>query len=444
MLRQKYYEHKKILRTLVLSPLITLENWKREFLLHSTIKEKDIITLKATGKKRIQEFLNATMNQQTKELERDKIIIVNYEALQTKELVDIFKEYGFEALVCDESHLLKNSKSKRAKTVVKLADNIKYRFIMTGTPILNSSLDIWNQFRVLDGGATFGKNEWAFRNRYFFDANARWSANQGYFPDWRERTELSNELNQKIYAKAMRVRKQDCLDLPPLVTKVLDIDLSKEQKRLYKEMKRDYITWVEGKKKSDEPRAVIAQLAVTKALRLQQIVSGFVNTEDGDVIDLGFVPRLQATKDLLLELTPDHKVIVWCSFKFNYQQLSKLCDELKINYVMLTGEMNGRDKQKSIDAFETDDSVRVIIANRRAGGIGINLIAASYSIIFSRNFSLGEEKQSEARNHRGGSERHAKITKIELRTTGTTDELIHKAIEGKQRISDLILDPQYL
>lgn len=443
ILRQKYYTHKKLLRTLILSPLITLENWKREFMMHSTVKERDIIVLKGTGKKRIKTFLSAVMDA-SKELSRDRIVIVNYEALQTKELVELFTEYEFQALVCDESHLLKNGKSKRAKTVVKLADAIKYKFILTGTPILNSSMDIFNQFRILDGGETFGKNEWSFRNRYFFDANAKWSGGQGYYPDWVERSELSSELNTKIYAKAMRIRKEECLDLPPLITEVLDIEMSKDQVRLYKEMKRDYITWIEGKKESDEPRAVIAQLAVTKALRLQQIVSGFVSTEDGDIVDLGFVPRLQTVKDLLTEITPQHKVIIWCSFKFNYKQLANLCDDLKIPYVMLTGEMNGNDKQKSIDSFETGNEIRVIIANRRAGGIGVNLVSASYSIVYSRNFSLGEEKQSEARNHRGGSERHRKITKIELRSPGTTDELVSKAIEGKQKISDLILDPQCL
>ena len=103
-------------------------------------------------------------------------------------------------------------------------------------------------------------------------------------------------------------------------------------------------------------------------------------------------------------------------------------------------EQSGKEKQEAAKIFQEDDSVRVCIANRRAGGIGINLTAASVSIVFSKNFSLGEEKQSEARNHRGGSQIHERIIKFNLIAKGTIDEKVNAALENKQKISDQIID----
>jgi non-specific serine/threonine protein kinase len=80
------------------------------------------------------------------------------------------------------------------------------------------------------------------------------------------------------------------------------------------------------------------------------------------------------------------------------------------------------------------------VCNRKTGGTGVNLTSASYSIVYGRDFNLANELQSEARNHRAGSEIHSSITKINLVMEGTIDESIMQALENKQSISDVILD----
>jgi SWI/SNF-related matrix-associated actin-dependent regulator 1 of chromatin subfamily A len=185
---------------------------------------------------------------------------------------------------------------------------------------------------------------------------------------------------------------------------------------------------------------VVAQLAITKALRLQQIVTGFVQTDEGDVIEIKDNPRLKAVKELLQSLHEKHKVILWCSFRHNYKQLAKLCEELGIEYVSLTGEQNLEKKRDAMERFENDEKVRVVIANRRAGGIGVNLVAADYSIVYSRNFSLEEELQSEARNYRGGSQQHDRIVKIDLCAIGTIDEQVVDALHNKQSVSERVIN----
>ena len=89
--------------------------------------------------------------------------------------------------------------------------------------------------------------------------------------------------------------------------------------------------------------------------------------------------------------------------------------------------------------FRTNSDVRVMVANQAAAGVGINLVEASYSIYYSKNFSLEHDLQSEARNHRGGSEMHDKVTRIDIVAKGTIDELITEALMNKQNIGEQIL-----
>jgi len=110
---------------------------------------------------------------------------------------------------------------------------------------------------------------------------------------------------------------------------------------------------------------------------------------------------------------------------------------LKLGFAELHGDI--KDKDKEAEKFRSDDSIRVIIGHPGSGGIGLNLVEASYMIYYSRNFSLEMDIQSEARNYRGGSERHASITRIDLVTPGTIDELVLKALAGKTAISNSVL-----
>ena len=320
---------------------------------------------------------------------------------------------------------------------MQLADQSAHNYILTGTPILNSSQDVFMQFRILDRGETFGKNFYTFRHTYFEDENARRKGTQGYYPKWIPKPFSFDELQGKISRKALRVLKSECLDLPPLIRQQVYTEMNTEQKRMYKEMMNDYITWLKDNK--DQPRAVLAQLAVTKALRLQQIVTGFASDEEGKLHRLNSVPRLKVLEELLVDLTPGNKVIVWATFKENYKMIAELCDKIGIKYREIHGDISHNQRQINMNDFRKDPEVRVMIANQSAGGTGINLIEASYSIYYSKGFKLEDDLQSEARNYRGGSEIHDKVTRIDIVAKGTVDELIAEALQNKQNIADRIL-----
>lgn len=440
IMRDRFVENKRLMRTLVLGPLAVMYNWEEEILNHTYIKKEQIAVITGTGKARVTKMVNAIIDPVTKEANMPRIIVINYDALLNEDLSSLLKEWSPEVVICDESHLLKNPKSRRAKITYELSRASKHRYIMTGTPILNSPEDIFQQYKILDGGETFGTNYYTFMNKYFYDQNQAWSGKAGHFKKMVPKEELFDELTDKIYGKAIRVLKKDCLDLPERIFKTVYVELSGPQKSAYEQMKRDLVTFIKDQEDNGQPKTVVASLAVVKALRMMQIVCGFATDEEGNVADMGDIPRLKATAELLEEITPNHKVILWCSFKHNYHQLSKLCESLGVGYTIATGEQNAEEKQQAIQSFRTDPRVRVFIANRRAMGTGINLVEADYSIGFSRNFSLAEELQSQDRNYRGGSQIHSSIVKIDLVAKDTIDELCMQALRDKRSLADRIID----
>lgn len=436
ILRHNYGLHGELRSTLVLAPLITLQNWKREFALFSKVPERAVVTLQGTGKQRIETLRKA--------VRYSCIVICNYESLDNDELFAHLMAWSPRIVCCDESHVVKNPKSKRARKVAMLADGASNRYLLSGTPILNNAMDLFMQYRVLDGylgkNSTFGTNFFAFRNRYFEDANSGFAGSQHYFPKWEPRASTFEELSDRIQAKTSVVKKFDVLkSLPPLVTEQIDVELSSEQQRVYKELRKEFVSFI---KTAKGEKAVIARLAMVKALRLQQVVTGFVTAgenPDSEVVRFKDVPRLRVLHDILHNLVGEHKVIVWAAFKENYRMIAEMLSTMGVGYTELHGGISAKEKFLNQDQFNKDPECRVLIGNPGAGGVGINLIGASYSVYYSRGFKLGDDLQSEARNYRKGSEVHEKITRINMVAPQTIDELVSEALSRKQQIAEEII-----
>ncbi len=430
ILREKYAQSKQVIPTLILCPPVVIGNWKKEFSIWSKIPASRIYPLVGSQKERIEILKTAP---------RDSIFITNYESLNMDKLfLELCRVVKDGVLVLDESHKVKSVTAKRTKKAIELADLATYRYILTGTPILNSLMDVFSQFRVLDRGQRFGKNFFTFRARYFTDKN-KFMPRDRHFPDWVPLPNAANEIKELMDPISMYVEKESCLSLPPFVRKTVEVEMSKEQVRLYEEMKRDLVATF--KMDDGSHKYSVAELALTKALRLQQIVSGHVRVEEdeGEVRTLKIKdnPRKKALKELLEDLAPYHKVLVWAVFRDNFDDIREVCEELELGYEEIHGDV--KDKDKAAENFRSKESVRVMIGHPGSGGIGLNLVEASYMIYYSRNFSLEMDIQSEARAYRGGSERHASITRIDLVTPGTIDELVLKALEAKTAISNSVL-----
>lgn len=426
ILRQKYIEAGTLLNTLIFCPIIVVENWKREILKYSDIEHSYITPLMGSAKKRIKTFDKAIQT-------HGQIVVTNYETLLMKELFDRFLEWGPQCVILDESHKCKDLKAKRTKSVVKLGRNARYKFILSGTPVTNSLFDVFSQYLFLDNGQTFGSNFVKFRREYFTDLNKN-RPRQSYFPLWVPKENTSKRINFKLFHKAMRVKKEECLDLPPLVHQMVSFEMAPAQRKIYHQMERDCITYLND-------TVISADLAIKKAMKLHQITNNFLINDEEKLQEWGQNPRIEALKEIISLIPKTEKFIVWCVFKYNYHCVRKLLHSMNILWGEIHGSIKMADRQLAIDSFnDSAHPMRAIIAHPKAGGIGINLTTASYSIFYSHNFSLEDNLQAEARNYRGGSEIHKKITRIDIVASNSIDETIVTALRNKKDVSETVLN----
>lgn len=431
LMRRIFTEHQRPLRTLILCPYIVVKNWNREIGIFSACAPF-VQVLTGPTKKRIKQYEEGVRQGKT-------IFITNIEALATGEgLLWKTKTRGkteirvpaqdWEMVIIDEAHRIKSPSSASFKMAVKLGDKAYFKYILTGTPIANNEMDIWALFRFLDGGATFGKSFNAFKTEWFVDKNAG-MPEAIRFPKWVIKPGSSERISELIYKKAYRVVKDDCMSLPPLVKKQIACDMSPKQRKAYDDMKRDFIAYLES-------GAAVATLAITKALRLQQIASGFAKLEDESIVRFDDAPRLDVLAELLTDLPG--KVIVWAVFKENYAAIAKVCEKLGRSYTFITGEQTPKEKDQAELDFTKGDK-DILIANPGAGGTGVNLVEAPNAVWFSRGFKATDRWQAIARNHRGGSEQHEKITMYDIVADDCIDGHVLAALDNKESIAEGIL-----
>ena len=430
ILRSWCLRENRVLNTLILCPPAIISQWGEEINKFSRLGPHVQLLNQNTGAKK-KKALQESMN-----LGGKKIYITNYETLLNKEFFNLLNTLNIECLICDESHKLKSLQAKRTKQVIALSKKTKYRLILTGTPILNSPVDLFSQFLILDKGKSFGTNYFVFRARYFYDANAT-MPKHSYFPNWKARPNIEEELNSIISESSMRVKKSECLDLPPLVKQKIDVPMTTKQQKAYNDLKHDFIAYLDDKH-------CVADLALTKLLRMQQVLCGHLPVEDIDgqnqeikKIDNN---RLGALKDIVVNAVDSSKVIIWTTFRETYAEIGDMLDGQRIPYSMIIGGQSASKRQEAIEEFRNNDKVRVCIASQKAGGVGLNLTESNISVYYSRGYSLEDDLQSEARNYRGGSERHSHITRIDLVSKGTVDEVILEALTNKVSLAEKILD----
>jgi len=449
-LRAKYNSNRAVTRTLIISPVATLYNWQDEFGINSPESVQAHVLVpymktkktKYTGKERAKLIENTTQN----------IIILNPESLDSDEVLKALQAFAPVNVLIDEVHRFKsykmtsgNGKKKNPSRLAKLltiSDRAQNRAIMTGTPILNSYLDLWSQWRILDRGQTLGNNFMLYRETYFEDENKKMkdspfaSVRAAYFPAWVPRPGIGPRISELLAVKSSRITKDECLDLPPLVEENRFVEMGKEQEKAYFDMENTLVAEVSA-------GTCAAVNALSKMNKMMQILSGHLpveNDESGEKYLSKFSdnPRLDALKELLEELTPKHKVIIWVGFTASYPEIRKICEELGLNHAELTGQTKNRAEQMA--KFQTDATCRAMLSHPKAGGTGVNLTAASYAIYYSYDHNLGDRLQSEARDHRGGSEIHEKITHINLVVRGTIQEDILESLLRKENYAENVLE----
>jgi len=319
-------------------------------------------------------------------------------------------------LVVDESSRIKRPGAKRTKTITNFAKQAKYRRIMTGTPVTKGPEDVYSQFKFLDPYILGYDSFYSFRARYCVMGGFENKQIVSY--------QNVDELTKNIEGHSFRVLKKDCLDLPEKIYQREYVELSPKQRKLYEQLRKEFVTEL-----GDE--TLTASEAITRMLRLQQILCGWFPTEDKVVPIDEKNPRMEALKELLANI--QSKVIIWARFKADLRAIQDMLGNSAVAY---HGDISNDDRAMAVKRFQEDDSIRYFIGQPQSGGIGLTLTAADYAIYYSNSFDLETRLQSEDRCHRIGTTNN--VTYIDLEAPKTIDTKIIKALREKKNLADVV------
>lgn len=364
------------------------------------------------------------------------IFVMNIEALSSGKAEEValkfIRSHGGQTLIAvDESTVIKNHKARRTKAGIRLAKICDYRRILTGSPITKTPLDLFSQFQFLGEHLLGFKSYYAFCSRYA-DMIKRNAGTHQYnqILGFRNLDELTNSIKPFSY----RVTKEECLDLPEKNYTMRLIDLTPEQKNLYNQMKKTAVALL------DDMDMVTANAVITQLLRLHQISCGFVNTDDGNVLEIknNRMSELMA----VLEETSG-KAIIWANYRHDIlaieEEISKVYGPKSVETYF--GDTDGEKRQEIVERFETDPELRFFVGQPRTGGYGLTLTAASTVIYYSNSYDLEVRLQSEDRAHRIGQTNT--VTYVDLIATQTVDEKIVGALRKKINIATQVLEEDW-
>ena len=357
------------------------------------------------------------------------ILIMNVEAFSTEKGLSFAKKFLLShntLMAIDESTTIKNPKALRTKNIVEISDMAKYRRILTGSPVTKNPLDLFSQCFFLDPEHLGHGSYYSFRVRYAIMKTAFISGRSVQLvAGFRNLPELSEKLQPFSY----RVLKEDCLDLPGKIYMKRTVDLTSEQKKVYKQMKEEALAELHGKQ-------ITTMTALTQLMRLQQITCGHFVADDGTTQNIKS-NRLGELMDILEEV--EGKAIIWVHWQKDVQIIKEaLIKEYgpwsAVDYYGLTPQDQ---RQKNKDAFQNDSKVRYFVGTAQTGGYGLTLTAANTVIYYSNGYDLEKRLQSEDRAHRIGQKKS--VTFIDLIAEDTVDKKIQDSLPKKIKIASEVL-----
>ena len=360
------------------------------------------------------------------------IFVMNVESFSTMKGQNAGKwlseKFGGSGLIAiDESTTIKNPKAKRTKALINCAHRFKYRRLLTGSPVTRSPMDLYSQMEFLGPKTLDFDSYYAFQNRYAIVQRQVMGAHT--FQQIVGFRHLQ-ELTFKVDSITFRVLKKDCLDLPDKTYTVRYVSMTPDQQKMYEEIRQEAITVLQGS-------LVTTQNALTQMLRLQQVLSGHMKTDEGEIITFPS-KRLNAVTDILSEASG--KVILWSRFRHDIQELeAAIAKEYgSASVCSYYGSTPDAARQEMVTKFQDPDSaLRFFIGNPATAGYGLTLTEATTVIYYANDFNLETRIQSEDRCHRIGQRNP--VTYIDLITENTIDERIVEVLRGKIALGAQVL-----
>ncbi|HEM4445045.1 TPA: DEAD/DEAH box helicase [Streptococcus suis] len=361
-----------------------------------------------------------TPKQRKVALQKDAdVYIVNRENLPW--LVEQCSPYfKWDMVVIDELSSFKSWQSKRFKSFMAMRPYMKRIVGLTGTPSSNGLMDLFAEFKVIDGGERLGRFIGEFRSRYFEEGRRNGNIVYEYIPmDYAE-----CQIQDKISDITISMKALDYLDMPELISTKKLVRMSEKEKEKYSQFKKEYVLLeLDGLE-------VTAANAASLTNKLVQLSNGAVYSDDHTVVAL-HEQKLDALEDIL-ESANGEPVLVAYWFKHDLARIIGRLEKLKVKSRVLKTEEDIREWNKG--------NVPVGLLHPAGAGHGLNLQKGGHHLVwFGLTWSLELYQQTNARLWRQGQEAETVVIQ-HIVTEGTIDEEILKALENKDAQQERLIE----
>lgn len=378
-----------------------------------------------------------------------KCLIVGTESLSNGRMIEIVESYllgrSKPSVTLDESSMIAGHKATRSERIVGLRTKSAYRQALTGTPIAEGPLNLFMQFEFIDPDIIGIGDFYAFRNRYavmggFVPKDGPMKGKPVQIVGYQNLDELTRTVAPYTYEANKSI-----LKLPPKSYQVRHVDLTPEQRALYRQIKIEKKYYMGNKE-------VVTQNVLELILRLQQVCGGFIGeTYSEEQIDGRF-----KRKSRIEQIVPDDKNpklielldvanetrgqgIVWTAFRAELAGAERVlaardgADQIRT----LHGDTPKEERQAITRDFEAG-KFKWLLSNPQTGGMGFTWNAAEVMVYISNTNKLIDRIQSEDRAHRIGQDKTLRVIDIVARST--VDEAIKKANDQKYDMAQFIRD----
>ena len=389
-------------------------NWEHEIKTHSHEQSLIIGTrLRKNGKPIVGS--NADKLADLQNLPEDiYFLITNVESLRDKaiqeKISELCKSGAIEMVAIDEIHKCKNPSSQQGKAILKVLPET--RIALTGTPLMNQPLDLYVIMKWL-----------GFEKHGFFQFKKHYCVMGGYggyeVVGYRNLAELKENLD----AIMLRRLKKETLDLPEKLYSIEYVEMTKEQAKIYDEVRTALKSEIDKIKLSPNP--------LVQLIRLRQ-ATGYTGILSTSVKESAKLDRLE---EIVEELVANNQK---CIIFSNWTEMTHAVEERLAQYhpAVITGETRNRQEEQA--RFTTDSNCKCIIGTIGAMGTGLTLTAGSTVIFLDSPWNRANKEQAEDRAHRIGTTSTVNIITIVCKNT--IDERIEDLIYSKGAMADLLVD----
>jgi SWI/SNF-related matrix-associated actin-dependent regulator of chromatin subfamily A-like protein 1 len=360
-----------------------------------------------------------------------KYTIINYDILKNfHTLVDNRKKYdeneinrdivneNFDLIILDESHMVKNPTTGRTKIINEISKTIKKRWLLTGTPIANRPMDYYNLLKICESTVTTSWQYYAFR---YCDAKKfKKKLKSGKVKDIWLTDGASNleELHDRTKNIMLRRKKEDHLDLPPKIVSPYYVDI--DNMDAYNNAFKDYLEWAKAEgKKVGSGRHMVELVVLRKFLAEEKTKHTISLTEEA--------------------LESGKKVIIFTNFTHSFDILMKHFGSIAVGH---NGKLSEKQKQNSVDKFQTDPNTKVFVGNLISAGSAITLTEAEVVIMNDLDFVPSNHAQAEDRAYRISQTKTVNVYYPIV--VNTIDEMIYDMLQEKKRIINTIVGDNHV